>query len=219
MNNIDMLVFWMGYGKRPYRVYLNGLYFPASPFSVLQPFLILWALCCPAHPLYWQNEYLHTAAPQGVWCVCAGGWEGVFRQLTYVGTPELQPLYPLLTHTGTQGLILPPAVWRGWLAHLPSRSNQAPCWARHGRLTVCIHHVTTAPIWKASTTTREGGRWRQLGSGGKTESRTVKTNMFHTSEDIQSVKVVHITCLYVRLHPLAINFGHTASPQAARMIK
>ena len=41
----------MGYGKRPYRVYLNGLYFPASPFSVLQPFLILWALCCPPTPL------------------------------------------------------------------------------------------------------------------------------------------------------------------------
>lgn len=84
-------------------------------------------LCSPAStdclgPLlfllfYWQNKYLHSEAPRGVWCVCAGRREGGFRQLTYVGTAEQQPLSPLQGRRHTRVNVAPSQVV-GFLVHL-----------------------------------------------------------------------------------------------------
>lgn len=105
----------------PYKEYLNGAHIPAGPLFFLQP---------PLGPHISQAEWISTH------CSSTGclmwGWQGVFRQLTYVGTPEQEsPPHQTPYNMATSSVVLlksPPSL-------LPC---QTPCWAWHTRLTVCI---------------------------------------------------------------------------------
>lgn len=114
-------------------------------------------------------------------CVC---WrkEGRVRQQTYVATPEQQPLVSV-AHSDTYGLMWPPAVWRGWLAHLPScpaklhAGHDTPAWqyasARPWQL---AYGNLLPPVERES----QGGQWGQL------ESYTER-NKYMLENGIQSV--------------------------------
>lgn len=114
-------------------------------------------------------------------CVC---WrkEGRVRQQTYVATPEHQPLVSV-AHSDTYGLMWPPAVWRGWLAHLPScpaklhAGHDTPAWqyasARPWQL---AYGNLLPPVERES----QGGQWGQLES-------YAERNKYMSENGIQSV--------------------------------
>lgn len=114
-------------------------------------------------------------------CVC---WrkEGRVRQQTYVATPEQQPLVSV-AHSDTYGLMWPPAVWRGWLAHLPScpaklhAGHDTPAWQYASARPWQLAYGNLLPLVERES---QGGQWGQLES-------YAERNKYMSEDWIQSV--------------------------------